>query len=311
MICRICGHRNAHSSGRCANCGYDLGYQTLPLDEQRKSLQKRLEKSVGIQERMPMTVRSRSRAGYVGALFALLGVGVAIYIVFSYDRAVLDAVPPPDIAALQEDATRTTDSLPLFIGSDIVYVMSRDGSTAVPRTNLDLQLIPEGSTAAVLCHRSVPYNSLVVFIERKLLEFKGVVSMDRMCCWTDSAETRFISIPLVDPPDQADSLPEPVVLKFIVMDDWLVGRVEEFNVDITAPLRSGFSEAKFDSLLNQVERRLRSRTEAIEQRNLDVWAMFPEESTVGDVVDILEATASSFDSLGYRPFRLKYFRAGE
>ena len=306
MICRVCGHRNPYSRGRCANCGYDLEYQTLPLEEQRKSLRKRLDKPVSFEERMPMMVHGRSKAGYIGALLALIGIGIAGYILVNHERAVLEATPPPDLLAIQQRQDQVRDSLPLQIGSDIVYVMADDGSSAVPRTNLDLQLIPEGSTAAVLCHRPLPYKPLVVFVERKLLEFKGIVDMEQLCCWTDSTESDLVSIPLVAPPPEGDTIPQPVVLKFIMMENWMVGRVEELNIDVTAPRISVFDRARFDSLLYQVDRRLASRN--TEGRDVHVWAMFPEESTVEDIVDILIETAPEFEELGYLPFRLKYFR---
>jgi hypothetical protein len=306
MVCRVCGHRNTHSRGSCANCGYDLDYQTLPLDEQRSGLSERLEKPVSFEERMPMRAHPRSKAGYFGAFLALAGFALAVYIVTNHERAVLEATPPPDLLALQDQSNLPSDSLPLQIGSDIIYVLSVDGGSAIPRTNLDLQLIPEGSTAAALCHKSVPYNSLVVFIERKLLEFKGVVSMEKLCCWDDTSEASYTTIPLVDPPDEADTLNQPVVLKFIVMEEWLVGRIDEYNIDVTAPVRSGFNQSKFDSLLYQVNRRVLNRD--IGDREVHVWAMFPEDAVVGDVIDVLAETGPQFDSLGYRTFRLKYFR---
>lgn len=305
MYCRVCGHHNKRETGKCANCGFDLGVQNTPLADQRKSLEKRSTKPVGFEERMPMKVHKSSSAGLLGAAFVVIGLFITVFIVTNYERAVLVSESHHSFSA-EEEIELPIDSITVIVGSDIVYVMNKEGTSAVPRTNLNLQLIPEGSTAAVLCHKSVPLKPLVVFVERKLIEFKGVVIMDQLCVWNDSTEEEFRSINLVSPPHESDSLAEPVVMKLILMDEWLVGRIEEFNIDIPSPLTVGFTQSKFDSVMNQVTRRLSSRD--LGEREIHVWAMFPEESTVGDIMDILFNITPSFDSLGFKTYRLKYFR---
>jgi hypothetical protein len=252
-----------------------------------------------------MKVHKGSKAGLLGAVFVIIGLFITVFIVTNYERAVLVSELHQSLSA-EEEIELLVDSIPVIVGSDIVYVMDKEGTSAIPRTNLNLQLIPEGSSAAVLCHKSVPLKPLVVFIERKLIEFKGVVIMDQLCVWTDTSENEFRSISLISPPYESDSLAEPVVMKLIFMEEWLVGRIEEFNIDIPSPLTSGFSQSKFDSVMNQVTRRLRNRD--LGDREIHVWAMFPEEFTVGDIMDILANVTPSFDSLGFRTYRLKYFR---
>jgi len=309
MFCRTCGHDNgSRSSGKCSNCGYDLDYQSLPLSEQRKGLRHRIDAPLDLGDTTFRTHHYR-RTGLLGVALGMVFVSAAAYITLTFQRSQTSDEGIDQGTA--EDTVQTalpTDSLPLQVGTDIVYVLDDSGTSAEPRTNLNLSLIPEGSTVSFLGSRSVPLRPLVGFIERKRSEGAAAhVSLDALCCWNDSTHHSFTKAPLlVSDPNPPESLPAPVVFKLIFTNDWIVGRVDEFDINIPAPVSGqAFNVSKYDSVLTQVSNRLARRD--LGGRPVEVTAMFAENETLGKAVDFMSAAYPAIDSLGYEGLGLKYF----
>jgi len=307
MFCRACGHDNGENSrGKCSNCGFDLEFQTLPLREQREGLQKPVEGRLDIGDTTFRTHHYR-RTGLTGVVIGIAGLVVTIFIISTFDRAQIVG-SDEELQAVADTLAAPSDSLPIEIGADIVYVLNDSGTSAEPRTNLNLSLIPEGSSVAFLGSRSVPIRPLVSFIERKRAEGETArLDLNALCCWNDDSHSTFTRIPLVvTDPTPADSATAPVTLKLIFTEEWLLGRVDEFGIDITAPVRAGeFSAWKLDSVLTQVSSRLSRRD--LGGRAVEVTAMFSEGSNLGHAMDIMLQVQPSVDSLGYRGLGLKYF----
>lgn len=307
MFCRICGHENESDKGPCSNCGYDLGFQVLPASEQRKGLQKTLDMDLRLEGSDHIEAGRPRHTGYLGIVLGLIGLVVCVFVLVSFERVEVTSEPVVDML-LTDVPEIPLDSLPIRVGSDIVYTLNPTGTSAEPHTNLNLSLIPEGSTVAFVGHASLTLKPLVTFIDQKNREgAQARLRLDNLCMWTDSTETGFVSVPLIVQPAQPDTTqPLPVTLKLIFTNEWLVGRVEEFQIEIPAPLPSGaYSEAKLDSVLYQVDRRLASRD--IEGRPVEVIAMFAESTSLGDAFPVMSAVLPNIEERGYRGLGLKYF----
>ncbi|MBD3369423.1 hypothetical protein GF402_03555 [Candidatus Fermentibacteria bacterium] len=310
MRCRICGHENGRrDKGRCENCGFDLGQMNLPLKEQRSALHKKLDKPVTFQERVPLRKESPNRSGWIGVAFFVIGLIGAIYVVRSFEQShqVIGRGQMEDIEA-EQTGSQYMDSLPIRMGTDLVYEMNREGTSAAPHTNLDLNMMPQGSTVGILGHRDLLIKPVAVFIEMKRMEVKGNLKIESLICWEDTTESSYSKVPLFLGQETPEDSLGPVEFRLIFMDEWLVGRVEEFNIDVPAPVTGGrFSQAKFDSVLYQVGRRLDRRSD-IDDRTVQVTAMFDDETRLGEAMDILQNIQPPLDSLGYKAFNIKYFR---
>lgn len=308
MFCRVCGHDNGdRGTGKCSNCGFDLEYMTRPMSEQRSALRSRSDRPLELGD---TTFRTHhpSRTGLLGVGLGMLGTLTAAYIILNFERAqVLDT--PPDVVAFDSMETDLpVDSISIRIGSDIVYVLNETGTSAEPHTNLNLSLIPEGSSVGFIGRRELPIRPMVAFIERKRSEGAAArLNLNALCAWDDSTETSFVRVPLVvGDPNPPDSSTAPVQVKVIFTDQWIDGRVEEFDIDIPSPISGGqFSQYKFDSVMTQINNRLIRRD--LGGRAVEVITMFPESTALGRAVDIMQQAYPTVAGLGYRGLGLRYF----
>ncbi len=309
MFCRICGHDNGdRGTGPCSRCGFDLEFQTRPLSEQRAGLGKPLDSPDRAGSHGHLETFHHKRTGFVGIFFGIVGVVACIYILASFERAQETATGLDYAEGIDVEEDIPLDSLPIRVGSDIVYTLNAAGTSAEPHTNLNLSLIPEGSTVAFIGPPSVPLKPLVTFIDQKNREgAMAKLRLEAICCWTDSTETSFTRIPLIVPPvSYPDSAVQPVVFKLIFTNEWIVGRVEEFSIEVPARLNSpGFSQFKFDSVMTQVSRRLENRE--LEGRPVEVIAMFSETTVLGEAVEVMQLILPAVEEKGYRGLGLKYF----
>lgn len=319
MFCRTCGHDNGkRSTGKCANCGYDLEFQNLPLKEQRKGLSHRIEAPLDLGDTTFRTHHYK-RTGLVGVVAGIICVTVAAYITFTFQRAQVTGEDDNGTAfADTATADLPQDSLPIRVGSDIVYVLNDSGTTAEPRTNLNLSLIPEGSTVAFLGSSTVPIRPLVSFIERKRAEGAAAhLDLNALCCWVDSGRTEFETVHLlVSNPNPPDSTMAPVSLKLffnypnplreVNVDEWIIAKVPEFDIMYQGGVSAGqFNAWKFDSVMTQVTRSLSRRD--LGSRPVEVTAVFADNSNLGHAIDIMQTIYPYIDSLGYRGMGLTYF----
>ncbi len=311
MYCRLCGHDNGEKeTGLCANCGFELADQNLPLSEQRSGLQKPLP-SNGASRTHPadLWVPRKSRAGHLAVLVFMVGAAVAIFIVTSFERAVYE---PPVERTEQEIAAEVQaprDSLPIRLSTDIVYEFNTEGTSAIPRTNVDLSLIPIGTRVSFIGHRDLSIRPVVSYITQKMAgrDF-AILEAHNLYCWTDSTMTAFQRIPLVKPfvENPADTAAvEPVMMRFLFTEEWLRGEIQEFNIDVVEPSGGfGFRAGPFMTVLRQVKNRLDRN--AFEGRPVHVMLLFPDDATLGQVMDISIEVQHYTDSLGYQGFQLRY-----
>jgi hypothetical protein len=281
----------------------------LPLEEQRSGLRNKLEKPVTFQERVPLKKEVPNLSGWIGVAFFIIGLVGAVYVLKNFEQShrVIGG-NHEDAMAADESGSDYIDSLPIRMETDLVYEMNREGTSAAPHTNLDLNMMPQGSTVGILGHRDLLIKPVAVFIEMKKLEVRGNLEIASLICWDDTTEGSFSRVPLFLGQETPEDSAGPVEFRLIFMNDWLVGRVEEFDIDVPAPVSSGrFSQAKFDSVLYQVRRRLDRRSD-IDDRTVQVTAMFTEETLLGEAMDVLERIHPPLDSLGYKGFNIKYFR---
>lgn len=309
MFCRICGHDNGdRGTGKCDNCGFDLEYQNRPLKEQREPLQKTLDRPVRIEGPDHLVVIPHKKSGLAGVGLGILGLILCTVILVSFDRAENVSTGSSADSSSSLEPEVPLDSLPIRIGSDIVYQLNAEGTSAEPHTNLNLSLIPEGSTVAFIAPASVPIKPLVVYIDMKNREGdQANLDLSGLCLWTDEGMTEFERLPLIVAPVMPDSSPtRPVGVKVLFTDQWLVGRVEEFSIEITSALPGGeYDQAKLDSVLTQVQRRLDNRD--IEGRPVEVTVMFSESTLLGDAFEVMKAVLPSVESRGYAGLGLRYF----
>jgi hypothetical protein len=307
MFCRVCGHDNGdRGKGKCAKCGFDLEYMNLPLGEQRKNLQHPMEQPAD-QGDNSFRLYTHKKTGLFGVSLGIVGILAAIFIITTFERVEVQSETSTFDNTTEPVEDVISDSLPLRIGADIVYVLNDSGTSAEPRTNLNLALIPEGSSVAFIGSRSVPIRPLVNFIDRKRAEgAQARLDLNAVCCWDDSTETGFTRIPLFVETSTEDSASRPVLVKLIFTGEWIDGRVEEFSIDIPSPNPGGqYNQYKLDSVLTQVSRRLAGRELGV--RPVAVIAMFSEDLDLGQAVDMMQRIHPSVDSLGWEGLGLRYF----
>ena len=310
MFCRVCGHNNkGRDTGPCDSCGFSLDEMNRPLKEMRASLQQRVKKPAKFQERVPLRLHSRSMAGLLGFAVFCIGLIATLLIVNSYDRSTrLIGDESGDLAAVAAEE-ESVDSLPIRMDADLVYVLNAEGTGAMPHTNLNLNMMPEGATICIVGPPELSIRPVVNYLAMKKAEIRGTLVLEKLACWDDSTQTSFREVPLwVQPENEdVDSL-SPVVVKFLFLEEWLVGRSEEMEIDVPAPLPSGFTEAKLDSVLYQVSRRLERNSDDIGDREIQVAALFPDTTTLATAMDRMEMVYPKVDTLGYRAFDIKWFR---
>jgi hypothetical protein len=312
MICRVCGHNNeGRDKGPCESCGFALEKMNLPMKEMRASLQTRIEKPVKFQERVPLRVRSRSTAGLVGFLVFFVGLLGTLLIVNSFDRAHKVIGGNGDRALQMTEQEQEIDSLPIRMDADLVYVLNEEGTGAMPHTNLNLNMMPEGATICIVGPPELSIRPVVNYIAMKKAEVKGTLVLEKLACWDDSTQTSFREVPLWVQPEMGEDSIGPVVCKLLFLEEWLVGRCEEFEIDVPAPQPRGFETAKLDSVLYQVNRRFERNSEDIGDREIQVAALFPDTTTLETAMDRMEVVYPRADSLGYRAFDIKWFRLQE
>jgi len=317
MICRCCGHDNTgRDRGKCANCGFEVAHQNDSSREKRSSLAEKLEKPVNFKERSEFREPPpRGEAGKFGALIALVGLALAVVFTNIFSRA--EYTPPPPVRESVEvvEPERLTDSVATLVGSDIVYVFNDSASLALPRANVDMNLIPAGATVSFLGSSVVPLRPATSYIAQKIGQRDfDLLDVDRICVWTDSTETSFVSAPLTRLPRavEDDSAAGPVVVKLYFTPDMLRGRVEEFGIQYdVAIFTEEFSQSQLDNLVATVGSRLAGKD--TEDREIKVTTLFDYNAyNLGDAVEIMGRIESHVrDSLGYSGFYLNVFSLTE
>ncbi len=310
MICRLCGHNNkSRDTGPCENCGFSLDEMNKPMEEMRAALRSRIEKPVKFQERVPLRMHSRSTAGLLGFVVFFVGLLGTLLIVNSNQRATRTVGGNGGDLAAMEEEQEEVDSLPIRMGVDLVYVLNPEGTPAVPHTNLNLNMMPEGATICIAGPPQISIRPVVNYIATKKTEVRGTLILEKLACWEDTTQTDFREVPLwVQPEEMAEDSVGPVVLKLLFLEEWLVGRCEELEIDVPAPLPEGFTEAKLDSVLYQASRRIDRSADDIGDREVQVAALFPDTTTLATAVDRLEIVYPKVDTLGYRAFDIKWFQ---
>lgn len=312
MICRCCGHDNdERDSGKCSNCGFELSTQNDSLEIKRSALQSKLEKPVHFQERTEFKIPpSRGSGLVVGIVIALAGLAAAFVITSVFDRS--EYIPElPEREHFEEAVEEVhVDPIATLIASDIVYVMNDSASRALPRSNVDMTVIPEGSTVSFLGNWTVPLRPAATFVIQKISqrEFKPL-KIDRLCVWTDTTETEFISASLIRiEQSTVDTVTSPVLIKLYFTPEMMRGSVEEFNIQydlaVTTP---EFSDSQLNNLILTVSQRLERKD--YEERRIQVAVLFDYDVyNLGDAVDIMRRiTPMTIDSLGYEAFSLSVF----
>jgi len=307
MYCRVCGYRNHNDKGKCKNCGFDLEFQVLPMEEQRKGLQHKLPQA-GERKIPHLNSGVKNPLGVVGGIIGVLGLAITLFIVNSMDRPERISENGNHEFVDTVSVQLPQDSLPVIIGSDIVYVFDTSGTSATPRTNINLSLIPDGTTVSFLGTRGLSIKPTVNFLLQKMASRDfNILCIDRLCCWTDSTETAFSSVSLVRPPMATSdtTIVQPVSVRFLFTEEWIRGMVEEFSIDFIEPV-TGFvyNESKFSIVFDKVNRSLDRRD--IGERSVQVTILFPDDSNLGSAIDILTAISPAIDSLGYDSFIIKY-----
>ncbi len=312
MFCRCCGHdNNGRDSGRCENCGFDLSKQNLSISEKRSALQNKLEKPASYKERSEFkTPPPRGHAPVIGIVIALMGLAAAFVITQSFERSEYTPALPQRERFEDLVPEIQVDSLALLIGSDIVYVLDDSATVALPRANVDMTAIPEGSTVSFLGRWGTPIRPSATFVLQKINQREfNVLSIDRLCVWTDSTESSYISAPIIRLEQSlVDSVPGPVLVKLYFTPEMMRGSVEEFNIQIDRAITTDeFTDAQLTDLLESVSGRLSRQDYA--DRGVQVAALFDYNAyDLGDAVEILKRIAPvTIDSLGYKGFSLSVF----
>ncbi len=304
MRCRNCGHDNGRNTGRCANCGFSLGPQTDPMKEQRAALQKPLDDLKSRNEKPPDLSPTRTgRGGLIGLMVFLIGAAGAIFILSSFERAEYE--PEVEMTAEEMVVEIPIDSLPILLGTDIVYVFNAQGTSAAPRTNVDLSLIPEGTGVSFLGRGSMSIQPVVNYMLQKINsnDFRSLAP-DSLYAWTDSTETNYMAIAIL--PVVSDSAEvQPVDLKILFTENWFRVMIDEFNKDIVEPATGYWYDGRvFNTGMNQAVRTISRRN--TEGRPVHVTLIFPSESTFGEAMEIAESVSVAIDSLGYEGFNIKW-----
>lgn len=312
MFCRCCGHdNNGRDTGRCENCGFELSSQNLSISEKRSALRDRMEGSKGRGDRAEFRSPPPGGHGAVyGILIALVGLAAAFVITHAFERS--EYTPElPERAEFQELVPETpVDSLAMLIGSDIVYVLDDSATRALPRANVDMTAIPEMSTVSFLGRWETPLRPTATFVLQKISQREfNVLDIDRLCVWTDTTETQYISAPLVRlEQSTVDTVPGPVLVKLYFTPEMMRGRVEEFDIQIDRAITTDeFSDAQLNGLLSTVSERL--AREDYQDRRVQVATLFDYNAyDLGDAVSMMRRLAPlTVDSLGYEGFSLSVF----
>ncbi len=304
MRCRNCGHDNHRNTGKCDNCGFNLAPQTDPGKDQRAAMKKPIDQGGNHSVvSLDLAASSRSKAGLIGIIVFLIGAAGALYIFSSFDRAVYEQ--ESEVAHEIVEIEIPLDSLPIILGTDIVYVFNAEGTSAAPRTNVDLALIPEGTTVSFLGSGSMSIQPVVNYMLQKINsnDFR-FLAPDSLFAWVDSTETDYMSVsilPLLD--DSAEV--QPVEFKILFTDEWFRCIVEEYNKDIVEPADGyGFDQRVFSRGMDQAVRTINRRN--TEERPVHVTLLFPSESSFGEAMEIAESVFVAIDSLGYHGFNIKW-----
>jgi len=280
------------------------------MKDQREALRKPLDDGKPVQHAEPpeLTPQKRGNAGLLGLLIFLIGAAIAVFIVTNFERSEYEPeLRYSGIEAIAEEIP--LDSLPIRLGTDIVYVFNSEGTSASPRTNVDLALIPEGTTVSFMGSSSMSIQPVVNFMQQKInsSDFRALAP-DSLYAWVDSTETEYTAVSILKPvpsPDVDSIAVQPVDMKLLFTSEWLRCIIEEYNSDIIEP--SGgyeFNERAFIRVIDQAQR-------VIERRNTDgrpvyVTLLFPSESTLGEAISIAESASYFTDSLGYQGFHIKW-----
>lgn len=310
MRCRSCGHENkGRSTGRCENCGFLLDTQNDPIKEQRSALQRSLNGPEDTEPPVPDLVPSgKGRAGLAGLLVFLVGLAGAIFIVNSFERSEYEQ--DMDLGSMVVEVQEIPlDSLPIRLGTDIVYVFNAEGTAASPRTNVDLALIPEGTSVSFLASGDLSIQPVVNYMQQKInsSDFR-YLSADSLFAWTDSTETSYSSVPILKPvpsPEQDSTVVQPVDLKILFTDQWLRFIVDEYNTDIVEPATGfAFDQRVFTRVLEQADRAIARRN--TDGRPVHITLLFPGTATLGEAISIAESVEVYTDTLGYAGFHVKW-----
>ncbi|MCD4776883.1 MAG: hypothetical protein K8S15_12635 [Candidatus Aegiribacteria sp.] len=312
MICRCCGHdNNGRTKGKCENCGFELSTQNDGMKSKRSAIQKKLKNPVNYKERSEFRIPPpRGNVPAIGILIAIVGCAAAFVITNVFERSEYTPELPEREGFEQVIAENPIDSIAALIASDIVYVMNDSASRALPRSNVDMTLIPEGSTVSFLGNWSVPLRPAASFIVQKISQREfNPLKIDRICVWTDSTETEFISASLIKlEVSNVDTVTGPVLVKLYFTPEMMRGRVEEFNVQYDMAVDTPeFTESQLNNLILTVSRRLENKD--YEGRRIQVAALFDYNAySLGDAVDIMRRiTPMAIDSLGYEGFSVSVF----
>ncbi len=304
MRCRNCGHENHRNTGKCDNCGFSLAPQTDPGKDKRAAMQKPIgDSGKGSVVTLDLEAASKSKFGLIGFLIFLIGAAGAVFIVSSYDRAVSEQ--EIEVAHEVVEVEVQLDSLPIMLGTDIVYVFNAEGTSAAPRTNVDLALIPEGTKVSFLGSGSMSIQPVVNYMLQKINsnDFR-FLAPDSLFAWVDSTETDYMAVAIL--PLLSDSAEiQPVELKILFTEEWFRCIVEEYNKDIVEPADGyGFDQRVFTRGFDQAARTINRRN--TEGRPVHVTLLFPSESSFGDAMEIAESVFVAIDSLGYEGFNIKW-----
>ncbi|MFO8182872.1 MAG: hypothetical protein R6U39_01730 [Candidatus Aegiribacteria sp.] len=312
MVCRCCGYdNNGRDTGRCDNCGFELSTQNDSISEKRSALQSRLDKPASFRERSEFKVPpSRSGAVVVGILIALVGLAAAFVITHSFQRSEYTPELPERERFQEIEPEIPEDPVATLIGSDIVYVFDDSASHALPRTNVDMTAIPEGSTVSFLGKWTTPLRPAATFVLQKISQREfNPLDIDRLCSWTDTTETDFISAPLIRlEQSTVDTVPGPVLVKLYFTPEMMRGRVEEFNVQVDRAITTPeFTGAQLNDLIGTVAERLQRQD--IGDRRVQVAALFDYNAyDLGDAVSIMDRLSPMvIDSLEYEAFSVSVF----
>lgn len=312
MICRCCGHdNNGRNKGKCDNCGFELSTQNDGMKSNRSALQSKLEKPVNFKERTEFKIPPpRGNTVAIGILIAIFGLAATFVITNVFSRSEYTPALPEREGFEEVVQENPIDSIAALIASDIVYVLNDSASRALPRANVDMTLIPEGSTVSFLGSWSVPLRPAASFVVQKISQREfNPLKIDRMCVWTDSTETEFISTPLIRiEVSNVDTIPGPVLVKLYFTPEMMRGRVEEFNVQYDMAVDTPeFTDSQLNNLILTVSRRLENKD--YEGRRVQVAALFDYNAyNLGEAVDIMRRIVPiALDSLGYEGFSISVF----
>lgn len=316
MRCRNCGYENKdRSEGKCDNCGFKLDNQNEPGSVRRAALQKPLENKGEKQSASPpdLIPAKKSAAGLIGLMIFIVGLLGAIFIISNFERSVYE----PEVELNAADFAEVEiplDSLPIVLGTDIVYVFNDQGTSASPRTNVDLSLIPEGTKVSFIALGDISIQPVVNYMQQKIngSDFRYLTT-DSLFSWHDSTKTAYSSVPILKPvpsPEQDSTVVQPVDLKILFTEEWLRFIVEEYNTDVVEPVTEfAFNGRVFTRVLGQVERSISRRNTDL--RPVHITLLFPGTVTLADAVEMADSVSLYTDTLGYLGYHVKWVNVTE